>query len=205
MCKRALVPRRLSQPFCAPAQKTVQPYCGAGPDGVLLGRRAVWTRGPAAVTTSPLFHGALVSMKTTRIELDPTECEIKRASSTRWTGWPKPKRFMGLPRKAGATATHDLAHADDHAHSEVPSDVALRVKSLESLLVDKGLVNQAALDALIDIYEYKVGPRNGARVVAPGLGRSGLQTGRRFGEKFRPGAWFEQHGLLRCRGKGRKS
>jgi len=67
---------------------------------------------------------------------------------------------------AGATATHDLAHADDHAHSEVPSDVALRVKSLESLLVEKGLVNQAALDALIDIYEHKVGPRNGARVVA---------------------------------------
>jgi len=67
---------------------------------------------------------------------------------------------------AGATATHDLAHADDHAHSEVPSDVALRVKSLESLLVEKGLINQAALDALIDIYEHKVGPRNGARVVA---------------------------------------
>ena len=67
---------------------------------------------------------------------------------------------------AVATATHDLAHADDHAHSEVPSDVALRVKSLESLLVEKGLVNQAALDALIDIYEHKVGPRNGARVVA---------------------------------------
>ena len=67
---------------------------------------------------------------------------------------------------AGATATHDLAHADDHADSEVPSDVALRVKSLESLLVEKGLVNQAALDALIDIYEHKVGPRNGARVVA---------------------------------------
>src|SRR5215471_3398564 len=61
---------------------------------------------------------------------------------------------------AGATATHDLAH------SEVPSDVALRVKSLESLLVEKGLVNPAALDALIDIYEHKVGPRNGARVVA---------------------------------------
>ena len=63
---------------------------------------------------------------------------------------------------AGATATHDLAHADDHAYS----DVALRVKSLESLLVEKGLINQAALDALIDIYEHKVGPRNGARVVA---------------------------------------
>ena len=39
---------------------------------------------------------------------------------------------------AGVTATHDLAHADDHAHSEVPSDVALRVKSLESLLARRG-------------------------------------------------------------------
>jgi len=48
----------------------------------------------------------------------------------------------------------------------VPSDPALRVKALESLLVDKGLVDRAALDALIDTYENKVGPRNGARVVA---------------------------------------
>jgi nitrile hydratase subunit alpha len=67
---------------------------------------------------------------------------------------------------AGATATHDLAHAEDHVHQEVPSDVALRVKSLESLLVDKGLVDRAALDALVDTYEHKVGPRNGARVIA---------------------------------------
>jgi nitrile hydratase len=42
----------------------------------------------------------------------------------------------------------------------------LRVKALESLLVEKGLVDRAALDALIDTYENKVGPRNGARVVA---------------------------------------
>ena len=77
---------------------------------------------------------------------------------------------------AGATATHDLAHADDHAHSDVPSDVALRVKSLESLLVEKGLVNQAALDALIDIYEYKVGPRKRRAGGSTSLGRSGLQT-----------------------------
>jgi len=48
----------------------------------------------------------------------------------------------------------------------VPSDIALRVKALESLLVEKGLVEPAALDALIDHYEHKVGPRNGARVVA---------------------------------------
>ena len=48
----------------------------------------------------------------------------------------------------------------------MPSDIALRVKALESLLVEKGLVEPAALDALIDHYEHKVGPRNGARVVA---------------------------------------
>ena len=48
----------------------------------------------------------------------------------------------------------------------VPSDLALRVKALESLLVKKGLVDPAALDALIDTYEHKIGPRNGARVVA---------------------------------------
>jgi nitrile hydratase subunit alpha len=48
----------------------------------------------------------------------------------------------------------------------VPSDLTLRVKALESLLVEKGLVDPTALDALIDTYEHKVGPRNGARVVA---------------------------------------
>jgi nitrile hydratase len=67
---------------------------------------------------------------------------------------------------AGATAAHDLAHAEDHDHQDVPSDVALRVKSLESLLVEKKIVDRAALDALVDTYEHKVGPRNGARVVA---------------------------------------
>ena len=60
---------------------------------------------------------------------------------------------------------HD-SHHHDHEHQAVPSDFALRVKSLESLLVEKGLVDPAALDALIDTYENKVGPRNGARIVA---------------------------------------
>ena len=54
----------------------------------------------------------------------------------------------------------------DHDHQTVPSDLTLRVKALESLLVEKGLVDPAALDALIDAYQHKVGPRNGARVVA---------------------------------------
>jgi len=71
---------------------------------------------------------------------------------------------------AGAAMTGDLSHANaqghDHEHQAVPSDLTLRVKALESLLVEKGLVDRAALDALIDTYEHKIGPRNGARVVA---------------------------------------
>jgi nitrile hydratase subunit alpha len=54
----------------------------------------------------------------------------------------------------------------DHEHQAVPSDLTLRTKALESLLAEKGLVDPAALDALIDTMEHKVGPRNGARVVA---------------------------------------
>ena len=60
---------------------------------------------------------------------------------------------------------HPHPHHHDHGQ-EPPSDLALRVKALESLLVDKGLVDPAALDAIVETYEHKVGPRNGARVVA---------------------------------------
>jgi nitrile hydratase subunit alpha len=68
---------------------------------------------------------------------------------------------------AGATMPESsYAHGHYHDHQAVPSDLALRVKALESLLVEKGLVNRAALDTLIDAYEHKIGPRNGARVVA---------------------------------------
>ena len=63
-------------------------------------------------------------------------------------------------------AVHDHDHDHDHGGQDAPSDMALRVKSLESLLVDKGLVDPAALDAIIDTYEHQVGPRNGAHVVA---------------------------------------
>ena len=57
-------------------------------------------------------------------------------------------------------------HDHDHHHTEPPSALALRVKALESLLIDKGLVDPAAIDALVDTYETQVGPRNGAKVVA---------------------------------------
>lgn len=61
---------------------------------------------------------------------------------------------------------HEHGHEHGHAHQVVPSDLALRVKALESLLVEKGLVDPAALDEVVDTYERKIGPRNGARVVA---------------------------------------
>jgi nitrile hydratase subunit alpha len=56
---------------------------------------------------------------------------------------------------------------DDHDHegSALPP-IALQVKAIESLLIEKGYVDPAALDTLIDTYETKIGPRNGARVVA---------------------------------------
>jgi nitrile hydratase len=59
-----------------------------------------------------------------------------------------------------------LAQDHDHQHQAVPSDLTLRVKALESLLVEKGLVDRAALDAIVDTYEHKVGPHIGTRIVA---------------------------------------
>ena len=71
---------------------------------------------------------------------------------------------------AGAATAPVYAQAQGGGHGQaqqaVPSDPTLRVKSLESLLVEKGLVDRKAVDALIDTYEHKIGPRNGARVVA---------------------------------------
>lgn len=58
---------------------------------------------------------------------------------------------------------HD--HHHDHEHSEL-SETELRVRALESILTEKGYVDPAALDELIQTYETKVGPRNGARVIA---------------------------------------
>lgn len=59
-----------------------------------------------------------------------------------------------------------MSHDHHHDHTEPPEDVALRVKALESLLLEKGLIDPVAMDALIDTYEHQIGPRNGAQVVA---------------------------------------
>ena len=57
-------------------------------------------------------------------------------------------------------------HHHDHDDYSHLSDIELRVRALESLLVEKGYVDPAAIDSLVETYEVKVGPRNGARVVA---------------------------------------
>ncbi len=63
---------------------------------------------------------------------------------------------------------HDHHHHHDHDHGEFSelSDIELRVRALESLLTQKGYVDAAALDALVQYHEEKIGPRNGAQVVA---------------------------------------
>ena len=57
-------------------------------------------------------------------------------------------------------------HSHDHSHSHLPSDPELRVKAVETLLLNKGLIDSKTLDELIDTYEHRIGPKNGANVVA---------------------------------------
>ena len=61
------------------------------------------------------------------------------------------------------SADHDHDHADDHSHL---SDMDVRVRALQSLRIDKGYVDPAAIDELVTLYEHEVGPQNGTRVVA---------------------------------------
>lgn len=70
----------------------------------------------------------------------------------------KPRARHSLPMP------HDH-HDHDHPHALLPPDPALRVKALETLLTRKGLIDPAALDEIIDTYENRIGPRNGAQVV----------------------------------------
>src|SRR5512134_1582849 len=62
---------------------------------------------------------------------------------------------------------HDHHHHDhDHEHGSELSETELRVRALETILTEKGYVDPAALDAIIQAYETKIGPHNGAQVVA---------------------------------------
>ncbi|MDM9629646.1 nitrile hydratase subunit alpha [Rhizobium sp. S152] len=61
---------------------------------------------------------------------------------------------------------HEHAHDHGHHHDNHYSDMQARVKALETVLTEKGLIDPGAIDAIVDTYQTKVGPRNGARVVA---------------------------------------
>ena len=66
----------------------------------------------------------------------------------------------------GTAGESTPVHSHDDEHQTVPSDIALRVKALESILIEKGMVQPSALDEIVQTYEHRIGPRNGARVVA---------------------------------------
>ena len=70
--------------------------------------------------------------------------------------------MAGGAEAAGAAQQHD----HDHHHQVVPDDIALRVRALESILVEKEMIDPADLDAVVDAYENRIGPRNGAQIVA---------------------------------------
>ena len=70
-------------------------------------------------------------------------------------------------------------HHHDHDHDPLGSELGemeLRVRALETILTEKGYVDPAALDAIIEAYETKIGPHNGARVVAKAWSRSGISN-----------------------------
>ena len=76
------------------------------------------------------------------------------------------RKMMNSEKNKNHHHDHDHDHKHDDAHSHLPSDPELRVKAIETLLLGKGLIDSKTLDELIDTYENKIGPQNGAKVVA---------------------------------------
>ena len=68
--------------------------------------------------------------------------------------------------KKNVEHNHDDHHHHHHHHSLLPEEPELRVKAIETLLLNKGIINSDTVNELIDTYENKIGPRNGAKVVA---------------------------------------
>jgi nitrile hydratase len=68
--------------------------------------------------------------------------------------------------ESGTIMTSDGDHSHDHTHASELSDVQVRVRSLETVLSEKGYIDPAALDAIVEGYETRIGPHNGAKVVA---------------------------------------
>lgn len=83
--------------------------------------------------------------------------------------WRRSGALAGLDRarrRAQDRAMPHDHHDHDDPHSLLPPDPALRVKALETILTARGLIDPAALDEIIDAYQNRIGPQNGARVVA---------------------------------------
>ena len=74
--------------------------------------------------------------------------------------------MAGGATAAGAAGGAGEQHEHDHDHQVVPDDIALRVRALESILVEKEMIDPADHDAVVDAYENRIGPRNGAQIVA---------------------------------------
>ena len=74
--------------------------------------------------------------------------------------------MLALDNAAAWDQVGPMPHDHDHPHTLLPPEPALRVKALETLLTQKGLIDPAALDEIIDTYENRIGPKNGAHVVA---------------------------------------
>lgn len=72
----------------------------------------------------------------------------------------------GAPMSSDELHTHDHSHDHDHDHGSELSDMQVRVRSLETVLSEKGYIDPAALDAIVEAYETRIGPHNGAQVVA---------------------------------------
>ena len=72
----------------------------------------------------------------------------------------------GAAGMAGGAEAAGAAGQHEHDHQVVPDDIALRVRALESILVEKEMIDPADLDAVVDAYENRIGPRNGAQIVA---------------------------------------
>ena len=66
----------------------------------------------------------------------------------------------------GTYDTKEAAKLQQHLHSHLPSDPALRVKTIESLMVERGFVSTATLDAWVEAYSDHIGPKRGAQVIA---------------------------------------
>ena len=67
-------------------------------------------------------------------------------------------------------------HDDAHAHSDVPAELGLRAKAIQSLLVEKGVIDEGSIDAIIEAFEHRIGPHLGAQVVARAWVDSGFKT-----------------------------